>query len=668
MKTKKPISEPENATFRCQKQTGWHLAGDLVVKGSHILALLVPGMDCRKVILCARKLAGESSPWSVVYTRDPRSSRRNRQLTHDLELARRLDGDIVNHPGITPEKACAEAALKEDAVRIVVGCRKGWRHSLADTLRLRRLAKLCPDAEITVVPVNDLDVPVEKPVGKPGPDFSPASDRVRFFAVIVLAALAMGALCALMIGHDGAQYVAFGILVVLLFAIAAMRMGAILFFTILSAFVFTIMLVLPNYSLQMDFSREDRLFLLSFFVIVLANGALATKYRGHRRQAERQGRQANALFLVARKLSNAASLEEVVTSSRQEIAKLADMDIFFIFRDNLGELTNFQYVPAELTLSDAEIEGARFAFTHNCAAGSFTSHFNSSHYMFHPLNGPTLRLGVAAVKPKSAPDADKALFGDAMLDQIARTLEFHLAQQEARKAALLKESDKLYKTLFNSVSHELRSPLAAIIGATDILANRGCNDAMCKELCSAILKASGRLDRVIENLLNMSRLESGRIAANPVPCDIGDLLGTVANNLSEELAGFDLQIRVQPQIPAVRLDIGLTEQVLYNLVYNSCQYAPEGTVIALEASYADNWLELRETDCGPGFDADSLPQVFDKFWRKKDSRPGGLGLGLSIVKGFVEAQGGTVEAANRPDGGACFTIRFSVQPINTLEP
>jgi len=167
-----------------------------------------------------------------------------------------------------------------------------------------------------------------------------------------------------------------------------------------------------------------------------------------------------------------------------------------------------------------------------------------------------------------------------------------------------------------------------------------------------------RLNRLIENLLNMSRLESGLISPKPDWCDIHDLANRIASSLREELKPFKLSVVIPPEMPLVKFDFGLTEQMIYNLVLNATQYAPEGSRIRLKIFYDNGSLVIQVMDRGRGFPAEDLPSIFNKFYRGKDALTGGTGLGLSIVKGFAEAQGGTVAAENRENGGAKFTIRI----------
>ena len=211
------------------------------------------------------------------------------------------------------------------------------------------------------------------------------------------------------------------------------------------------------------------------------------------------------------------------------------------------------------------------------------------------------------------------------------------------KARILDESDKLYNTLFNLISHEFRIPIATIMGASDTLLISKTTEKNREELYGEIFKASARLNHLIENLLNMSRLESGKISLRPDWCDVNDLVNKVTQNLKQELEHFNLTTVIPEDMPLVKIDFGLMEHVLYNLLLNSCQYSSGSVEIRLEASYENGNFILVVSDSGPGFPPEALPNVFDKFFRVDGTKSGGLGLGLSIVKGLVESHNGTVQ-------------------------
>ena len=248
---------------------------------------------------------------------------------------------------------------------------------------------------------------------------------------------------------------------------------------------------------------------------------------------------------------------------------------------------------------------------------------------------------------------------------VSSVLTFKIRQVEkiARQKEEKANTVKLYNTLFNSLSHELRTPIAAIIGATDNLQNN--NEKLTaqnrNELVGEISKASFRLNQQVENLLNMSRLETGFIQPKKDWCDITELVYHVIDRIEENNISQKITVNINPAIPFFKLDKGMLEQVLYNLLNNAVIYSAPRTKIDVIAICHADILQLIIEDDGQGFPEDEIDHVFDKFYRLKHSNTGGTGLGLSIVKGFTEAQGGAVGLENKSTGGARFTIEIPAE-------
>jgi two-component system, OmpR family, sensor histidine kinase KdpD len=239
--------------------------------------------------------------------------------------------------------------------------------------------------------------------------------------------------------------------------------------------------------------------------------------------------------------------------------------------------------------------------------------------------------------------------------------------RQVQKESFAKEEKtntiKLYNTLLNSLSHELRTPISTIIGATDNLQslNNKLSDSNRHDLVLEISKASFRLNQQVENLLNMSRLESGFIQPKKDWCDIVELLYDSVKRIEENTGNNRINIQVDQNIPLFRLDKGMMEQVTYNLLYNAVLYTPATAAITISAACHADVLEMIVEDNGPGFPADEIDKVFDKFYRLKNTRTGGTGLGLSIVKGFTEAHNGSITVSNIETGGSRFTIEIPAE-------
>ena len=259
-----------------------------------------------------------------------------------------------------------------------------------------------------------------------------------------------------------------------------------------------------------------------------------------------------------------------------------------------------------------------------------------------------------------------ALFTGALL--VSAILLFKTRQFNKRMGGKEEKAQKLnlFDTLLNSLSHEFRTPIATIIGATDNLLEEPSRLSVedSRKLLYAIAGASMRLNRQVENLLNTSRLESGIISPKKVWCDIQELINATLRQLEEPLTGHHVITGIKEGLPLVKLDYGWMEQVLSNLIINACLYTPEGSLIRIQADCPDENLEIVVEDDGKGIPEEEIGKVFDKFYRPADSRTGGSGLGLSIVKGFVEAHDGTVDLKNVPSGGARFIIRLPAEKLS----
>jgi len=250
------------------------------------------------------------------------------------------------------------------------------------------------------------------------------------------------------------------------------------------------------------------------------------------------------------------------------------------------------------------------------------------------------------------------------------TYKIREVQKEVRKREEKANAIKFYNTLLNSLSHELRTPITAIIGATDNLMNADRLSEKDKtELLSEISIASMRLNQQVENLLGMSRLESGVFKIKKDWCDVRELVYTTLQRFEPAIVNYRVSVFIPENLPLFKLDFGLMEQVLHNLISNALQHTEVGTDIIVKADCIDDKLLLTLSDSGKGFPEAEIHRVFDKFYRVQGSRPGGTGLGLSIVKGFVEAHHGKITLTNLPLRGALFTIEIptEVSYINHLK-
>ncbi|MDP2887373.1 MAG: sensor histidine kinase KdpD [Bacteroidota bacterium] len=455
----------------------------------------------------------------------------------------------------------------------------------------------------------------------------------------------------------GYQVVSFALLFVVSLLAFFFGRGPILLAAILGSLIWNYFFIPPAYTLHVE-RPEDMLMLAMFFIIALLNGVLTSRVRAQEQKIRIREERTHALYQLAKGLSAASGIDDVLNLAVKDIRKYFKIECAFILRDEANRLEKLVRHETALNFSENEISIAEWTFRHSAKAGKYTDTLPSGNYTFYPLKGNNDNMGVVAVQHSKVFTQGEEQFWEGFLPQISGKIEREFLRMTARTAYILNESDKLYKTLFNSISHELRIPVATILGASDTLIAQDYSRESRKMLHEEINKAAIRLNRLIENLLNMSRLDSGRLTPRIDWCDLHDLINKVTQSLSEELNRFDVDIVLPDDMPLVQLDFGLMEQVIHNLLLNATQLAPEGSSLRVKFFYDNGFLIIQVMDRGPGFSASDLPMVFNKFYRGELAVAGGTGLGLSIVKGIVEAHKGTITAENRTNGGALFTIKI----------
>lgn len=497
------------------------------------------------------------------------------------------------------------------------------------------------------------------------PDFN---SRIKHYVLSFVFIGVTTLICTPLANTESYHVVSFILLFIVSILATFMGIGPVLMAATLSALVWNFFFIPPHYTFHID-KAEDLLMFGMFFTIALLNGVLTTKVRRQERLARDREERTNALFQLTRELSKASGIDEVLAVAIEGIKNHFRADPFFILQDGNNILYSSGRLQKHKKLSENEYNAAEWAFTNSQKAGKFTGNLSSVEYTFFPLPGTRLSPGVLAVQLDQLFSGDQKAFWDTFLTQISNALEREFLGELAQKARFLVESDRLYKTLFNSISHELRIPVATIMGASDSLMNSLHSENVQSALFNEIFTASLRLNRLIENLLNMSRLESGQLSVRLDWYDMNDLVNKVAQDLNDELKPFSLAVSIPDDMPLVKIDFGLMEQVLYNLIFNSTQYAPVASVIQLSTRCENAELVIEIKDSGPGFPDALIGNVFKKFFRVDGSKTGGLGLGLSIVKGFAEAHKGTVAVENREGGGSEFTIRIPTEnpDINNLQ-
>jgi two-component system sensor histidine kinase KdpD len=634
--------------------------------GLHLLVAINYHQQSTRLLRWAKNLSysmGANIQALYVETQHQLTDKEREQLDKNINLAKQLGvrTRIITHNDIV--RAIVDFAQKENVSHIIVG--KPRERNLVSLLRLgnfvNRLIRYSGNIDVYILG-SDTQAKDRFKESAARLSFTSTLTQYAITSIVIILAAAACYLAKDLIGY---QVVSF----ILLFLVSTLAlfygMGPVLLAASLGALAWDFFFIPPPFTLHID-RPEDILMLITFFIIALMNGILTTRVRSQEKKIRVREERTHALYQLSRELNLIGGLDEVTKVATRYFQRYFGLECMILLK-NESSAIEYQVQPdSGFNLSENEISIATWVLKHATKAGKYTDTLPSTEFTFYPLTGNTENMGVISVRHNRIFTQGEEQFWEAFLSQISGKFEREYLMNSAKKAYLLSESDKLYKTLFNSISHELRIPVATIMGASDTLNNEEYPLETRKNLYSEISKASVRLNRLIENLLNMSRLESGRITLKADWCDVQDLANKVASNLQQELQPFTFSVVIPEDMPLVMIDFGLMEQVLHNLVLNATQNAPAETTIRVKFFYDNGYLSMRVMDRGKGFPESELDSVFNKFYRGKDALAGGTGLGLSIVKGFVEAHHGTVIAENRQNGGAVFTVMIPVE-ISKLE-
>jgi two-component system, OmpR family, sensor histidine kinase KdpD len=634
--------------------------------GMHLLVAIGTSPYSGKLLRWAKNLSytmGANIQAIYVETLHNLTQKEQEQLDKNINLAKQLGIKIRIITNADIVKAIVDFAQKENVTHIIVG--KPRVRNLISLLKLsrfvNRLIRYSGNIDVYILG-SDAGA---KDSFKERVSIPSFTSNIRQYLITSVLVFLTSFVFFLLQDFVGYQIVSFGLLFLVSLLAIFYGTGPILLAATLSALIWDYFFIPPQFTLHIE-KAEDMLMLLMFFFIALLNGILTSRVRHQEKKIRIREERTHALYQLTRELTLAPGMEEVSKIAVRYIHKYFNLDCAIFLKNDVNQLDNQVQHETVIKFTENELSIASWVFRNSSKAGKHTDTLPSTEFTFYPLTGNKENMGVVAVMHTSRFTQGEEQFWDAFISQISGRYEREFLRNATKKAYILNESDKLYKTLFNSISHELRIPVATIMGASDTLISRNYPEETRQKLYDEINTASVRLNRLIENLLNMSRLESGRLSLRPDWCDVHDLAHRVSESLRKELEPFKLSIVIPASMPLVNIDFGLIEQVLHNLILNSTQHAPAGSRIRLKFFYDNGSLIIQVMDRGKGFPESDLSLVFNKFYRGDDANPGGTGLGLSIVKGFVEAHRGTVIAGNRQNGGAIFTVKIPVK-ISEME-
>ena len=577
-----------------------------------------------------------------------------RQLDKNLSLARELGAEVVFTRDDDIARALLRVARENHVTQLIVGKPMGpaWRQRLGGSL----LDRLMRDG-------GTLDIQVIAPVVPASPRNSPhLSERLTWSGYGVAVG---GILGATALNFGLAQFVGYWslalvyLLAILLLGLRLSR-GPLLLAAALSAVLWDFLFIPPLYTFYI--ARFDDGFMLGlFFVVALVTGQLTSRLRSDERNERRREQKASALYRLTRSMSLARSVDEVLWQAVHQIREIFEFESAFYLAENTFGLPLSAYPSSAMALGEKEHGVAVWAYRNRRSAGRFTDTLASSQAIYLPLLASTRAFGVMAVKlvPERRLNLDERDLLESFAQQIAMVLEKESLRAQAETGRVVAQSEGLYRSLFNSVSHELQTPLSVLQSGLDEL-NRTPNAKLAPTL-ETMGDGMERLKRLVKNLLDSARLETGRLEPKREWGEVQDLIDQAVDLVHVPQFESHLAVHLPDELPLVHVDFGLVSQAIANVLHNAFIHSPKSVKIRLEAEALPESLLLRISDNGPGISADMLDTLFDRFARGRDAKPGGSGLGLAIARGFIQIHGGTIEASGNPGGGATFLIRLPLE-------
>ena len=631
--------------------------------GERLLVGISHDPQAESLIRWTRRVAGElNCPWLAVYIEPnkPIDGAAKDRLTRNLSLARQLGGDVVVTSGENVSEALLRVAREHNATQIVVGkpTRSSWLHWLTGRSPAYDLIHNSGFIDIYVVQ-PEKRAAAERPSWR---RFSTSATASEFMAAALLTLLVTG-ICLAIEPLVGYRAIALVYLLLVVAVSFKLRRGPVLLVAAASAVLWNFLFIPPVFTFFIDTFHDVMMFAM-LFIVALAMGHFTSRLRASEAAERGRERRTAALYDLAHQAALAPDLDSGLRAAVRLIDSIFGGKCALFLRLPDHTLSQEAHPASSLLLSEKEKSVAVWTFGHRTPAGRFTDTLPDSVALHLPLQARTAVMGVLSVSPgegKSFDLAERELL-EAFAALIGAILEKDHFIEAYKRAEIIETSQRLYRALFDSVSHELKTPLAAVQAGLDGLERQIGGEKPAATLAE-MRAAVRRLRRVIDNLLDMTRIEAGVIEPKLDWCDVGDLVHEAIALAGDALAAHNVEVEGTEGLPMVKLDQPLIEQALSNILLNAAAWSGAGTKIVVRARVSEGKFVLSVFDEGPGLQNGDLRRVFEKFYRAPGARTGGTGLGLSIVEGFVRAHGGSVRAANRLSGGAEFTLEL---PVDTM--
>src|SRR5271169_2027263 len=653
-----------------------------------LLTCIGPDAGAERVVRAAARLASQlSTDWHAIYVETPNLQRlspaKREKILATLNLAQELGASTAVIASAQIAESIIAYARSHNLSKLVIGrdpIRRLWPWQRSSG---QRLAVLAPDIDLIEIGRAENSA---KESGRENPPLLRAADlesterrkakRLRYLWAAITCVGVTLISTPLAAHFDRSNIVAIFILAVVLVGVRLGR-GPAALAAVLSVCGFDFFFVPPRFS----FAVSDVQYLLTFFIMLavgLITGQLTAGLRFQARVASHREERAGSLYEIARDLSGAVQVEQVVKISSESIERTFHATAALLLPNALGQL-ELSSPSIDLKHPDAglavEIGTAQWAFDRGQPAGFSTDTLPGSEVLYIPLRAPTKARGVLAVKAHNRrllriPEQRQLL--DTFAALIAIALERVHYVEVAQDALVRMESERLRNSLLAALSHDLRTPLTVLVGLAESLALTAPKlSGPQLEITDAIQDEARRMSTMVSNLLDMARIESGEVKLNLQWQPLEEVVGSALNATRGMLQQHLVEVHLPRNLPLVRIDALLIERVLVNLLENASKYTPPGSTVTLSAEVVADRLSVSVADDGPGLPVGREEAVFQKFTRgERESATPGVGLGLAICRAIVESHQGRIVGAQRPGGGAIFTFTLPLgnPPLPAIEP
>jgi two-component system sensor histidine kinase KdpD len=597
----------------------------------------------------------ERAEWAALHVRTQRPLGRQEQqaLRENLDLARQLGAEVVSIPAESVTDGVFRYARANGIAQVVVG--KSGRPRREGAIRRRSLT------DRFVSESGDIDLVVLKERGKP---LLPAVTRLSSWlgseAASLLKALAVASLVTggslLLLPYIGYRSVSTLFLLAIIVLAFWVSRPAVLAASMLFALLWDLLFIPPRFVFTIG-RLEDVLMFALFLLTASALGFLMSRLRSSERLLSAREHRLSLLFSFSQALSVSTDLEKILRTALEHLSRHFEAPALVLLKEASGSLEAEPRSLDGLQLTADDLEAARWTFENRLPGPSLAS-LSTTPYRWVPLLTPDAAVGVLGVRLGSRRLADQEDLLQMLGRSLALSLEREVLADANRRNAMARESERLGRVLLNTISHELRTPLTTIKGSITALLDQSAGDdpAARSILLAETLEATDRLNGLVDNLLSMNRLEAGRLKLKKTPADPADLASVAAGSAS--LTGHPLEVRVEEELPELEVDFVLFVQALANVLQNAANHTPAGTPIELSVKSSGTGVRFTVADAGPGVPAEELPRLFETFFRGSKAATGGVGLGLAICKGIVEAHGGKASAFHNARGGLSVAIEL----------